>query len=356
MKSSWRDRLIAAVTFFGGLYFVLDFVLPKNLGSFEFGKYTEQISIGVGVVGTMAFGLGLINIFMVHGGRITKGQRGWWNSLALIAGLLLMLVIQSSDFRNSLKDRDLWKPLSDYALFVEQLTKKYSSANAEAEGKTAILMQATEARISEMLEEMQLWLSSEHDERTLRMIEMHARSIAQAKESQRLLYAAYRGQGDVVATGAQVVASLKELASLSNDLVATYAEQRTSKKLYGFLNKGFFVPLGAAMFSLLAFYIANAAYRSFRVRSVEASVMMFTAIVVILGQIPHGPLYISEHLPRVRLWLLMNVTTPGNRAIYFGAAIAGFAMAIRMWLSLEKNPLADEDEIAAQPLKGKGRI
>src|SRR5262249_28906565 len=99
----------------------------------------------------------------------------------------------------------------------------------------------------------------------------------------------------------------------------------------------------SAMFALLAFYIASAAYRSFRVKSIEAFIMMLTAIVVMLGQIPFGPLYISPHLPAIRLWLLEDVSTPAFRAIYFGAAVAGLSMAVRMWLSLERSPLAPEE-------------
>ena len=112
--------------------------------------------------------------------------------------------------------------------------------------------------------------------------------------------------------------------------------------------EAFFVPLGSAMFALLAFYVATAAYRSFRIRSFEASIMMLAAIVVMLGQIPHGPLYISPALPAVRRWLLMNVSTPTFRAIYFGAAVAGLAMAVRMWLSLEKGPLQSDDDEEAK--------
>ena len=70
--------------------------------------------------------------------------------------------------------------------------------------------------------------------------------------------------------------------------------------------------------------------------------MMLTAIVVILGQISYGPRCISESLPAIRLWLLQNLNTPGNRAIYFGAVAGGFAMAFRMWFSLEPNPLDTE--------------
>jgi len=63
-----------------------------------------------------------------------------------------------------------------------------------------------------------------------------------------------------------------------------------------------------------------------------------------LGQIPQGPMYISEDLPYFRLWLLKNISTPAFRAIFFGSSIAGLAMAIRIWFSLERGPL-DESEV-----------
>ena len=72
-------------------------------------------------------------------------------------------------------------------------------------------------------------------------------------------------------------------------------------------------------------------------------VMMIFAILVMLGQIPQGPLYIWEGLPALRLWLMANISTPAVRAIEFGSIVAGLAMAVRMWLSLEKSPLAVDD-------------
>jgi len=102
-----------------------------------------------------------------------------------------------------------------------------------------------------------------------------------------------------------------------------------------FLFTGIYNNLGSAKFSLLAFYIAGAAYRSFRVQSVEAGLMMLAALVVMIGQIPLG-FYISGKLPVVRNWLMSQVSTPGIRAIIFGILVAMLVTAVRMWLSLEK--------------------
>lgn len=119
------------------------------------------------------------------------------------------------------------------------------------------------------------------------------------------------------------------------------------------------VQLDAAMFSLIAFYIFSAAYRAFRIRSVEASILMFTAVVVLIGVVPLGA-YISytllglpqgpapenadgwtrflhsAGLPSIAHWILTALNAPAQRAIEFGVGIGGLAMAIRLWLSLER--------------------
>ncbi len=342
MTPLMKSRLIAAVTFLAGLYFVLDFLLPEKVGSFEFGAYSEQILQGVAIVGTMAFGLGLINIFMVHGTRLVRGQKGWGNSFALLAGLLLMFAVQILDFRNSESDVRTWKPFSDYALFVEKTSREYPQVNVAGEQKASLLVTAVEARVT-ALKALQAESAVPDGERARRLTGLVDNGVTDMRAAVHDWYSAYRGQGVIKDTSERAAAALRQLAATASELIEMIDETRTTKKAHRLLYEGFFVPLGAAMFSLLAFYIANAAYRSFRLRSVEATVMMCAAVVVILGQIPHGPLYISERLPLIRLWLLQYINTPGNRAIYFGSAIAGFAMAFRMWLSLERSPLADDE-------------
>jgi hypothetical protein len=139
---------------------------------------------------------------------------------------------------------------------------------------------------------------------------------------------------EVRRTLGEMLESLKAIVSALDRDAQARTEPLVSK-LSAFIENAFFIPLGAAMFSLLAFYIANAAYRAFRIRSIEAAIMMVAAVVVMLGQIPFGPLFIHPSLPAVRLWLIETVSTPVFRAITFGSVVAGLAMAIRIWLSLD---------------------
>lgn len=103
----------------------------------------------------------------------------------------------------------------------------------------------------------------------------------------------------------------------------------------------------AAMFAVLAFFIISAAYRAFRIRSAEATLLMLSALVVMLGQIPIGQ-YLTSGLPEkgefvslfrldnISNWLLTVVNAPAQRAISFGLGIGALANSLRLWLSLER--------------------
>ncbi|MCB0345253.1 MAG: hypothetical protein KDD66_09040 [Bdellovibrionales bacterium] len=360
MKSNYRQALIKGFTFFGGLYFFLEFILPKKIssiagfeipGGFEFGLYHDEISRSIQIVGSMALGLGVINILQVHGANILKSKKGWGNSLALLLGFLIVVVVQSIDLNNSEERLGIQQKIRSYSTFVEHVHKAYIEESTPAIARIDALSAELEG-LSESMNSDNSYLSSSLPESKGELTHNITRAIADAKSNTADLKAAYSAldsaqphlpdpqlETEVYAS----IQSLKKFAELTQELTMHHYEETFGKQGSSFFFGAFFDPLGAAMFSLLAFYIANAAYRSFRVKSLEASVMMIAALIVMLGQIPFGPLYIYEDMPQLRVWLLKNVNAPAFRAIYFGAAIAGLAMAVRMWLSLEKSPLSSDE-------------
>ena len=101
--------------------------------------------------------------------------------------------------------------------------------------------------------------------------------------------------------------------------------------------------LGSAMFSLLGAYIAAAAYRAFRIKTWESSLMMFAALVVMLGQISYGSLLYHD-MPLVRGWLLEVPNSAVSRAITIGSTVAGFVLALRMWFSIESDSFSKKKD------------
>jgi hypothetical protein len=98
-------------------------------------------------------------------------------------------------------------------------------------------------------------------------------------------------------------------------------------------------PLQATMFSLLAFYVASAAYRAFRARNVEATVLLIAAIVVMLGRIPVGDMLSGGRMTPISEWLMTKPNAAAQRGIIIGAALGAASMQIRVILGIERTYL-----------------
>jgi hypothetical protein len=99
------------------------------------------------------------------------------------------------------------------------------------------------------------------------------------------------------------------------------------------------VPLQGTMFALLAFYIASASYRAFRARNTVATLLLVSAVIVMLGRVPIGAA-ISEFFPAAQEWIMDIPQLAAKRGIQIGAALGAVSMSLRIMLGIERSYLS----------------
>ena len=111
------------------------------------------------------------------------------------------------------------------------------------------------------------------------------------------------------------------------------------------------VPLTSTMFAMLAFYVATAAFRAFRAKNTEATLLLITAGIVLLGRTYAGVWLFEDWLPESMQWLrfdnltvwIMDIpNTAGTRAITIGIALGVVATSLRILLGVDRSYLGQD--------------
>ena len=179
-----------------------------------------------------------------------------------------------------------------------------------------------------------------------------------------------------------------------DDTVAVWGSHvSTEGTLFKWMFDYIFTPMSATMFSLLAFFVASASYRAFRIRNFEATLLLVSGIIIMIGRVPIGGLIPSWfimyllvlvagiiansikknkkitfgvvisgfliitalgfymgwpidqpaifYLPSLQEWIYNNPNTAGTRAIMIGIGLGIFATSIRYILGIEKSYIGE---------------
>ena len=123
--------------------------------------------------------------------------------------------------------------------------------------------------------------------------------------------------------------------------------------VYDWIFRNMQVPMQATMFSMLAFYIASASYRAFRARNLEATLLLITAGIVMIGRVPLGNAIYTFMLQlngdaafrwseifnfqAITQFILDVPNTATKRAIIFGVSMGMMATSLKIIFGIEKS-------------------
>ncbi len=99
-------------------------------------------------------------------------------------------------------------------------------------------------------------------------------------------------------------------------------------------------PLASTFYSLLAFFIAAAAFRALRARTVEMTILTVVALIVILGQAPVFQLDQLNWLAALKDWIVQYPALAAIRGIALGASLGIIATSARLVLGIDRQYLS----------------
>ncbi len=139
-----------------------------------------------------------------------------------------------------------------------------------------------------------------------------------------------------VSRGQNVVYSTTTLVSLALMALIGFIGGIGQHSLFQKLFENVQIPLQATMFSLLAFFMASAAYRAFRAKTFEATLLLLAAFIVMIGMIPLG-YYISPGISQFSQWILDVPNMAAKRGIMIGVGLGMISTSLKIILGIERN-------------------
>lgn len=108
--------------------------------------------------------------------------------------------------------------------------------------------------------------------------------------------------------------------------------------VFDFLFINILTPLGGTMYSIIAFFITSAAYRTFRARNVEAALVLVAGILMVCK---NAPVMTALWAPFVTIgdWIFDVPNMSAMRAVIIGTALGAIALAVRTLLGMERGYL-----------------
>lgn len=120
---------------------------------------------------------------------------------------------------------------------------------------------------------------------------------------------------------------------------------QTPGTAFDWLYVNIYTPLSATMFAILAFFVASASYRAFRARNVQASLLLVSGFLVMMGRVLFDDIFFGpwvqdfQPLSKISSFIMNYPNLAGQRAIMIGIALGTVSTALRIILGIERSYL-----------------
>ncbi len=154
----------------------------------------------------------------------------------------------------------------------------------------------------------------------------------------------------VLLTGLFITAGIGIWSTITGEGITTRPDGSATP--FQWIATNMFQPLQSTIFALLAFFMASAAFRAFRARNTEATILLLAGILVMAGRVPlleflAAPLpplqppaaTASQGLGKLTEWIMQTPNGAAQSGIIIGAALGAASMAIRVILGIERGYL-----------------
>jgi hypothetical protein len=151
--------------------------------------------------------------------------------------------------------------------------------------------------------------------------------------------------------GYSIVVFLALFLTLAVGIYCQGKEWGTDAKMTGFgwIYNYMMVPLQGTMFSILAFFIASAAFRAFRAKTLDAALLLIAAVIIMFCRVPLGE-YLWNKIPSITVggvrlpfpsgdiaqWIMGVPNTAGQRGILLGVALGIVATSLKIIFGIER--------------------
>lgn len=330
-----KRTLPIAIAFAVGLWFALQYFVPVAWSD----KTLDYVSNWVKIISGVALALGLYSLCHLHWRRIRRRQPGYGYSILVYVGLLTTFYFGFVGEVRHFFEIALRRPIGHHVYLVQGAGALPDGAATRSvalapEERRALGIEAEAPVVTELLVEGKT-IGYSFDPHVFHADPATGRVPAAERwlESRGIRLARAAGEAAPPPPGAVVVHPVRGAAWYAFASYQGYGRNWGDWFTWQFDHV--YSTAQQTMFSMLGFFIASAAYRTFRARTLEAGVLLVAALIVIFGRTTLAG-YASAWFPDAAEWIMQVPNLAAQRGILLGVALGSIATALRIIFGVER--------------------